>query len=364
METSTKNPAPLMLFARITLEERANVYEHFANLLEGGVTLLDAIDSYRQKTENYLLFQVLWELEIFIRSGDSVSLAMRKLPKYFFKDEIAIIESWEQTGKLNLSLMNLAQQLQARQDLAAKITGALMYPAIIFVILLLAMLVVMLYVMPRLTPLFTNVGMDLPWITQSLVSASDFVRSYWLLLTCLVALFVAVVRLYIITPEGRRNFVQFAFHMPAVGSIYSLYTVVKIASVLSLLIASGVPIVKSLRIAGASSGNSIGEDIMENIAKNVESGLKLAESFESANTQYQLFPRDFLQLLSAGEKTSTIQIVLEKISIQYTRKINFAIANFVKLIEPIAIVIAAVFVLWFAFAIFSAIFKITETVGV
>lgn len=102
---------------------------------------------------------------------------------------------------------------------------------------------------------------------------------------------------------------------------------------------------------------------MERIVTSIEHGNKIAESFEAADEKHEYFTRDFTQLIAAGEKTSTINKVCSKIAVQYNREVDTSIGNLVKFIEPIAILIAGIFVVWFAFAIFSAVLKITDTVG-
>ena len=112
-----------------------------------------------------------------------------------------------------------------------------------------------------------------------------------------------------------------------------------------------------------STNNTIYEELISKVVGHVESGNKIAESFSRVDETADYFPADFIQLLGAAEKTSTINKICAKISAQYTREVDSSVATLVKFVEPLAILISGGFVVWFAFAIFSAVLKITETVG-
>lgn len=131
----------------------------------------------------------------------------------------------------------------------------------------------------------------------------------------------------------------------------------------SLLLSSGIPIVRTLRLTGEASENVVSEEILEDVAKRVEQGDRIAESIEGADPEYTIFPRDFVQLVAAGERTSTINKVAERSSAQYKREVDISVQMLVKFVEPLAIIFASVFVLWFAIAIFAAIIQITQSVG-
>ena len=105
------------------------------------------------------------------------------------------------------------------------------------------------------------------------------------------------------------------------------------------------------------------QEKIEEVSKSVQMGKKIAESIEESDPNFKIFTRDFYQVIGAGERTSTINKVCRKLATQYTREVDSSISVLVRFIEPLAILIAGMFVLWFAFGIFSAVLKITETVG-
>ena len=177
---------PVRFWHRISLKEKALFYEHLANLVDGGVTFIDALKSFCEKTENPLFYNEARELLMLVESGDAMSNAMKKLPRVFDKGEVAIIEAGEQSGTLHRSFTSLALELREQDMLGSKLKGAMTYPAIILVFLVAAIMVIMVFVVPKLLPLFENAGTDLPTVTVSLIATSNFVAHHFLFLAFLI----------------------------------------------------------------------------------------------------------------------------------------------------------------------------------
>ena len=347
---------------RITVKDRALFYEHLANLVEGGVTVMNATNSFLEKTQNPRLYQEVARLFLFINSGDSFSTAMKKLPTTFDRREIAIIEAGEASGTIQKSFMNLAKQLREQEELKKKITGALTYPLIIMVFLGIAVTVIMTYVIPKIQPLFVSNDVELPFATKSLIATSDFMINNFVLLLFVIIGAVVGLQAYMKTDSGRLFFHEIALKLPLVGDVYRNYLLARIASNLGILMAAGIPILKTFALTGESANNAVYGIAIADAIERITQGKKIVQSIRESDPEKRLFPNDFLQLMDAGEQTSTINKICVKISEQYTREVDSSVTTLVKWVEPLAILFAGVFVLWFAFGIFSAVLKITETV--
>lgn len=354
---------PVHFWNRITLKEKALFYEHLSNLIDGGVTFIDALRSFCEKTENPLFYKYATELLMLVESGDIMSNAMKKLPRAFDRGEVSIIEAGEQSGTLQRSFSSLAEDLRNQETLSSKLKGALVYPAIILAFLVAAIMVIMVFVVPKLLPLFENAGTELPAVTVSLIATSNFVANNFLIIVFGIAGLVIGIFSYIKTYQGRKHFDTIILRVPLIGRVYRNYLIVRVSTTLGLLLGAGIPIIKTLRLTGESTNNLVYEEAVLQVSNLVESGMKIAESFEKVDPKHQIFTQDFIQLVGAGEKTSTINKVCVKIATQYTREVDASVTMLVKFVEPGAILFAGIFVLWFAFAIFSAVLKITDTVG-
>lgn len=359
----SNNEIKVYFWNKITTKDKALFYEHLSNLIDGWVTIINAIYSFIDKTDNPKLAQEVVNLLLFIESWDSFSVAMKKLPFTFNKKEIAIVEAGESSGTMQRSFANLASQLQQEEDLRAKVKWALTYPIIIVVFLIFAVLVIMTYVIPKLKPLFETASIELPFSTRTLIITSEFIIGNFIsIIFIIVALFLWL-KLYKKSYSWKRFFDNLYLWLPLVWNVYRNYIISQISSNLWLLIGAGIPIIKTLNLTWESSNNIVYLEAINMVASKVSAWRKITESIEEIDPENRYFTTDFVQMMAAAEQTSTINKVCVKISAQYNKEVDNSIQILTKWIEPSAIAIAWIFVLWFAFAIFAAVLKITETVN-
>ncbi len=353
----------LPIFQKVSLIEKFNFYEYLSVMLDGGVTISETLDSVQTKIRNPFFKEKIREIQTYVSSWDSFSKSMKKVPQIFTSGEVSIIESWETTWKLSSSLANLSENLRKSHDLRSKIKAALTYPTIIFLFLILAIVIVLTYVIPAVSELFETSEVALPAATVALIATSNFVIYNWALLILFIATALVLFYGYKNTEKWRANLDFFLLSLPLVGKVYKNYLLASLSTNLGSLIASGVPVVKSLTLSAKSLDNVVYETHLMEVMQKVSWGQKIVDSMAEVDPNHHVFPLDFLQMLSVWEKTASLDSVTEKLTAQYTREVNYSLANLTKWIEPIAILIAGVFVLWFAFAIFGAILKVTQTVS-
>jgi len=352
-----------ILFKSVTNTEKYNFYEYLSVMIDAWVWFSSALESVQARLSNPFFREKIKELNTYISSWDSFSKSMRKVPQIFNIWEVSIIEAWEQTGKLVESLQKLSDDLKKMDELKKKVKWALTYPIVIFLFLVLAVVIVLTYVIPQLLPLFTDSGVELPAATQALMSTSDFlINNYWYIIFIIFSLVVAFVW-YKSTNEWRTKINNILIQAPLIGSVYKNYALANISSSLWSLIGSWVSIIKALKLTGKSSGSSLYEWLFDQIIVKVSNGSKIVEAMEEVDPEGIYFPVDFLQMLSVWEKAAKLEEINKKINEQYMREVDFSLWNMTKWIEPIALLLAWSFVLWFAFAIFGAILKVTQTVG-
>ena len=370
MENSNKNEEKgkswlsqeLILSKKVSLVEKYNFYEYLSVMVDSWVTISDALDSVVIRLKSPYFKRKIGELNTYLSSGDSFSKSMKKVPQIFDQWEISIVESWETTWMLVESLQKLSNDLKRVDDLRKKVKWALTYPFIIMLFLVLAVLAVMIYVIPSLTPLFETAEVELPAMTKALIATSDFIiYSYWYIIL-IVATIIFVFVFYKSTIEWRKKLDKTLLWIPLLWRVYQNYVLSSIASSMWSLIGSGVNIVKALTLTWKSSWSLLYESLFDEIIQKVSKWEKIVASMEEVDPGNEYFPIDFLQMLSVWERTARLEDINKKIHNQYVREVDYSLANLTKWVEPIAILIAWVFVLWFAFAIFWAILKVTQTV--
>ncbi len=345
-----------------SLVDKYNFYEYVSVMLDGGVTISEILESVQIKVKNEYFREKIVQLQTFVSSGDSFSKSMKKLPQIFAGSEVSIIEAGEATGKLAWSLSSLSENMRKSYELRRKVKSALTYPSIIFLFLFVSVIIVLTYVIPSITPLFETAEVELPVATQALVATSDFIRFNFGALILVLAAAGVLLFWYKNTEKGKANFDYMYLWLPLVGTVYKNYILSTLSLSLWNLIGSGVPVVKSLTLTSKSLNNVVYESILQEVIISVSWGNKIVDSMEQVDEHHEYFPQDFLQMLSVWEKTASLEKVSKKINEQYTREVNYSLQNLTKWIEPLAILIAGVFVIWFAFAIFGAILKVTQTV--
>ena len=365
MENKDKNlNKEIILSKKVSDVDKYNFFEYISVMLDWWVWIANSLESVWTKIASPFFRQKTKELQMYVSSGDSFSKAMKKIPQIFELSEISVIESWESVWQLSGSLMKLSDDLKKIHELKNKIKWALTYPIIIFLFLLLALILVLTYVIPAITPLFMDSWMELPVATRALVATSNFViNNFWAIILVIIAFGIFFVW-YKNTRTWEESIELFLFDFPLVWPIYKNYVLSNIAWTLSTLVGSGVSIVKALTLAWKASNSIVYENLFEEVIVRVTKWEWIVNSMEAVDKERRFFPPDYLQMLSVWEKTASLEGISKKLSSQYEKEVDYSLARLTKWIEPIAILLAWVFVAWFAFAIFWAMLQLTDAVGV
>ena len=353
----------IIFFKKVSDLDKFNFYEYLSVMLNSWVWMWETLESVLDKVNNIYFKQRINQLFLFVTSGDSLSRAMKKDPNVFSSNEISMVEAWEATWTLDLSLLSLSNNLKKTYGLKKKIKWALTYPLIIFLFLFLAIIIVLTYVIPAIMPLFEGVESELPITTQALIWTSDFLKNNFLL----IGLFFFSIFVFLVwyknTETWREKLDNMILNMPLIWKVYRNYVLSNVSWSIWNLIWAWVPTLKVLKLVGKSSGSVVYERIFELITKKVEGWEKIVDSMKQVDEDGFYFPSTFLQMLSVWEKTANIESISKKMYQQYNREVEYSLDSLTKWIEPIAILLAAVFVIWFVFAIFGAIMKVTTMIG-
>jgi len=362
MEEKNTMNKEIVFRKKVWVIDKYNFYEYISVMLDWWVWVTDALKSVESKITSVYFKQKIKELITYISSWDSFSKSMKKIPNVFESSEISIIEAWETTWQLSSSLMKLSDDLKKLHELKNKIKSALTYPLIIFIFLILALVIVLAYVIPAIQPLFIDSDVELPVATKALIWTSDFIiQNYWVLILFFSTVFVLFL-IYKNTKSWKESLENFVLNFPLIWKIYKNYILANIAANLSSLVGSWIWIVKSLTLVWKSTNSVVYMWIFDDIISRVSSGDTIVHSIEEIDEDKEYFTADYLQMLSVWEKTASLESICHKINIQYQKEVDYSLARLTKWIEPIAILISWVFILWFSFAIFGAILQVTQTV--
>jgi len=345
MEMISLVPADDDLETKIKLfVERSNTKDlvifsrQFSVMISANVPVVECLMILVEQTDNFSLKKMIADIAFEVDAGSLLSDAFAKRPKVFSNFFVNIIRSGETSGKLDEVLNYLADEMEKNYDMTSKIKGAMIYPIFILVGLLGVAIVLLVYVIPNLTSMLSESGAQLPLSTRIVVAVSDFLIKYAVLIIIAVIGLVFLLKLYLKTYQGRRNVDYLKLHIPVFGSLFKYIYLMRFTRSLSTLLKGGVTITKSLEIVSEVVNNTIYKEIILATLESVNDGNPLSTVMENEPTIPKMVP----QMLSVGERTGKIDVVLDKVTEFYGREVDKMLANLSSLMEPIIMVVMGV----------------------
>ena len=331
--------AKIRLFVeRSGLKDLVIFARQFSVMISANVPVVESLLILVEQTESFSLKNMIAEIAFEVDAGSLLSDAFAKRPKVFTEFFVNIIRSGETSGKLDEVLNYLADEMEKSYDMASKIKGAMIYPIFILVGLVAVGIVLMVYVIPNLTSVLTEAGGELPLATKIVVATSNFLVNYLAFVAIAFAGVVFALRFYFRTYSGRRNLDYFKLHVPIFGRLFKYIYLMRFTRSLSTLLKGGVTITKSLEIVARVVHNMIYQEIILKTLSAINDGNPIASVMENEKTIPKMVP----QMISVGERTGKLDVVLDKITDFYGREADKMLANLSTLMEPIIMTIMGV----------------------
>lgn len=308
-----------------------------ATMISAGIPIVKIVRSLAaEEKANFgkTLFRVADDVE----QGDTFSGALQKHPKVYNRLYTALVESGEESGKLDVIMDQLADYLETVSEIRMKVKSALRYPIFIFSFIALIFLAFILFVIPRFAEIYSGFDAELPKPTQLVMDFSAMVRSNLLISFLVVAVFVLILRLLMKTERGAYLFDKLKLNIPAVGPIFRKTIISRLARTLKVLVHSGMPIVQAMNIVRRAADNKVYERAILETKQRIEEGQPLAEALAGA----KVFPELVLQMVSTGEQSGSLDLMFQKVAEFYEKQVKNAVEGLVSLIEPMAIVFLGV----------------------
>lgn len=336
-------------FERIKFQEIVIISRQLSTLFEAKVPVINSLKIILEETENNSLRRHLSGVIDDIEGGLPMSSAFANHPEIFSKFYTSMVKVGEESGKLDEIFIFLADYLERSYELNSKVKNAFIYPAFVFTAFIGVMAVILIVVVPKLTSIIQESGVEMPFFTKLVIVLSDGLRNFGIFIAG--ALFAGGFFLwrYAKTKEGGRILSKIQISIPIFKKIYKEFYLARIADNLDTLLSGGVAVVRSLELTAELVGNRIYEDIITDSIEAIKSGGSISGAF----SKYKEMPNFVTQMIRIGEETGKLNFVLETISKFYRKEVNLTVDNLVKLIEPmlilflgggVAIVVAAVLV--------------------
>ncbi|MGD0595524.1 MAG: type II secretion system F family protein [Acidimicrobiales bacterium] len=320
---------------RVKLKEVALMSRQLATMVAAGLTLVRSLGVLADQIESKPLREAMLQVRSDVEQGTLLSAALEKLPKIFPPLYIAMVKAGEVGGSLDLVLLKLSTTLEKQVELRSKVRSAMAYPAIVMCLVVVIVTALMIFVVPIFKKLFASLGATLPLPTRIVIGISNIVASVYLLVVVgAVIVMVIAFRRWIATPSGRATWDRFKLKPPVFGALVHKVALTRFTSTLASLLTAGVPIIESLDIVAANSGNQLVADAV----RGAQDGVRQGQSLSSTLAQYDVMPVMVTQMIETGEESGALDDMLDKVAEFYDNEVNSTIASLTSVLEPLLIV--------------------------
>ncbi len=345
-----------VFLSRVKESEKILLTRNLYAMLSAGLSLVRALSVIERQTKNPKLKDIIQKLSEDVRGGSAFNTALEKFPGTFSKLVSSMVKAGEESGKLSDALSTISHQMEQAYNLKKKIQGALIYPAIVLIALVIIGILMLLFIVPTLKDTFDDIGAELPASTQFIIDASNFLVNQTLLalslIVLVVVLFIAILR----TKRGTRAFEWLMLHTPVISTLVKETNSARTARTLSSLLSSGVEVVTAFNITQDVVQNYHYKDVLKDAEKRVQKGEAIHVVFEEYQNLYPVFVSE---LIAVGEETGKLPDMLSQIATFYEGEVEQKTKDMSTIVEPFLMIVVGAVVGFFAISMISPIYSIT-----
>ena len=332
-----KNSFIAKLTNKVSGKDRIVFTRQFATLIGAGLPLSDSLRTLVEQTQSKPMKAVVEDILANVEAGKSLSEALKLHPDVFNTVYLSLVAAGEMSGTLDTSLERLANQDEKDEAMLSSIRGAMIYPAILFVVIIAVLVFMMVQVVPQVVDLYDSMDETLPSITQVLVSIMGFLMSTWGALLVVLVIAIALLNQYRKTTAGKRVFALVKLNVPIFKGLFQRLYMTRFARTMEMLLGTGVAMLDAMKISAKATANAAVEGILLKAADKVKAGKPLSESLKDKDYILPLVP----QMASIGEESGMIDEMLGRAATVYENELDEKIKNISTLIEPVLMVIMA-----------------------
>jgi general secretion pathway protein F len=342
----------------ISAGDLALLTRQLATLVESNLPLDEALQAAAQQNRSARIKGTLLQVRSRVAEGHTLAYAMGEFPQVFSEMYRAMVKAGEHAGFLGPVLQQLADYTEQRQYTGQKLKMAMIYPFILVGVAIAVVVALMVFVVPELVGIFAHSRRELPLLTRGLIASSDFFRDYGVWLLVGLAAAVLIVRRLLHNPKRRRRWHAMLLRMPGVSRLVIALDTARFASTLSILMASGVPLLESLRIAGQVLTNLVLREDTRQVAERVQEGSSLNRALQQSGH----FPPMMVHMVASGEVSGELETMLSRSASNQERELEMTLGTMMSLFEPLMVVFMGGMVLTIVLAILLPIFDLNTMV--
>ena len=357
-EREEKKRKQFSFLSGVSATELSLLTRQLSTLVGSGLPVEEALKAVSQQTEKQRLKSMMMGVRSRVMEGHSLAVALADYPHVFNELFRSTVEAGEQSGNINIVLERMADYTESRQALQQKLMMSLLYPVLISIVAVVVVILLLTYVVPQVVEMFDHIDQELPALTLGLIAFSDFLQAYGIYLALAVMGAVGIFQLMLRGAAFRRQFHRFILRLPLVGKLTRGLNTARFARTLSILAASGVPVLEALRIAAQVLVNIPMREGVMDAARKVREGSSISKSLEGIG----YFPPMIIHLIASGEASGNLEEMLERAADNQEREMDTLLSAIMGLFEPLMILLMGGTVLVIVLAIMMPILDMNQLV--
>jgi general secretion pathway protein F len=345
------------LIRRIRRQDVVIMTRQLATLIKSGMPLVQALTAISEQLEGHPMQRVVYSVRERVNAGQPLADALEQHPRLFNELYVNMVRAGEAAGALEAILVGLAEYSEAMQRQRTKIISSMIYPALMAVVGSGVLIFLMTFVVPRLTQIFSEMGQDLPFITQVLIAVSAFFAS-WRFVVFLAALIAAIVVIRVNTRAGRGRYLldRLRLRLPVAGTLIRKLAVARFARTLGTLLAGGIPLLRSLEIVRGVVSNAVISQALGEARERIGEGATISDELRKS----QEFPPIVVHMVAVGEASGSLEEMLLNVADTYDNEVEVATNSLIAMLEPLMIVLMGLVVGFIVLSILLPIFEMNK----
>jgi general secretion pathway protein F len=356
--SSSRHPILSLFRGRISARDTALFTRQLATLLRAGLPLVEALSATVEQAEESALKAVILGVRDRVNEGTAFHEALKAYPQAFSDLYINMVRAGEASGTLEIVMDRLSDFLERQLELKNQILSTMAYPVIMIFAMIGVVSVLFVYVIPKIVQVFEHTGTALPLPTRILIFLATTMREHGIILLLLMFAGGWSFRKLVRTPRGRAFWDRLVIRLPVLGPVIRHIIYSRFSRTLATLLASGVSLPTSLEILRALVGNTVYAQAIAFVEERVISGSGLSEPLKSVG----IFPTTLVRMVRAGEASGELELMLQKIADAFDREVSLRINVFMRLLEPLMIILLGGLVFFIMASILIPMFKINQLV--
>ena len=349
----------LAVFGRVTTHEKVVFAKNLGAMLGAGLSLSRALSIIERQTKNKGLKKIAASLNESVSRGKTLSEAMKDHPHVFSKLLVSMVGAGEESGSLAESLTIVSVQMDNMYKLQRKVKGAMLYPAVIIVVMFIIGILMLIYVIPGLTKTFKEVNVELPMSTKAVIFISDFLGNNAVTAFMGIVLAVGILYGWTRTKKGKRFLDFLTLHLPIISGIIKETNSARTSRTLSSLLSAGVPVAQALSITGDVIQNSYYKEVLKESEESVEKGDSISGVFVKNDRLYPIFVGE---MINVGEETGNMSKMLMEVALFYENEVSQKTKDMSTIIEPFLMVFIGAVVGLFAISMITPMYSIMNNI--